>query len=60
MPLFGFFIVITIIAGWVMNLVQVIDMTIADSPLTTMFIAKIAGIPLGPLGVVLGWVTALN
>lgn len=46
--------------GWVMNIVQVIGFALADHPATTMFITKIVGIPFGPLGVVLGWVTMLN
>lgn len=49
-----------LLIGWVMNIVQVIGMALADHPATTLFITKCIGIPFGPLGGVLGWVTAFN
>lgn len=42
------------IAGWVMNIVQVIKM--ADGGFTTLFVLKIVGIFAAPLGSILGWI----
>jgi hypothetical protein len=45
---------ITAAVGWVINLVDVIKLAVADSPITTLFIAKAAGILFAPLGSILG------
>ena len=42
------------IYGWVANIVKLVGM-LGDPTLTPMFIARIAGVPLAPLGAVLGW-----
>lgn len=42
------------IVGWIANIVQVINMMIADSPVGALFIGKIVGIFAAPLGSVLG------
>lgn len=51
----------TIVAAWVaavvgylINLVDVIQLAVANSPLTTMFVVKAAGILLAPVGVICG------
>jgi hypothetical protein len=41
--------------GWVANVVDVIHLAVANSPLTAMFVLRIAGIVFAPLGAVLGW-----
>ena len=46
---------IAFIAGWVMNVITVVKLATADAPLTTMFIVRIVGIPVGFLGAILGW-----
>lgn len=46
--------------GWVMNIVQVVGLALANAEFTTTLILKIVGIPFGPLGAVLGWVTLFN
>lgn len=46
--------------GYVMNIAQVIGFALTDHPATTVFITKVIGIPFGPLGGVLGWVTMFN
>lgn len=50
------FIVLCIAAvvGWVMNIVKLVEM-LGDPAITPMFIARIASVPFGPLGAVLGW-----
>ena len=48
-------VAIAIIYGWVVNLIAVINLALADAPLTTMFILRIIGIPVGLLGAILGW-----
>lgn len=45
-----------VIVGWVMNIIQVVGIAIADDPMTTLGIVKIVGIVLGPIGCILGWV----
>ena len=40
--------------GWVANLVKLVGM-IGSNEVTTMFIARIIGIPVAPLGTVLGY-----
>ena len=42
------------IGGWIANIVKFVGM-IGDNEVTTMFIARVIGIPVGPLGVVLGY-----
>ena len=42
------------IGGWIANIVKFVGM-IGDNEITTMFIARAVGIPVGPLGVVLGY-----
>lgn len=42
------------IYGWVANIFKLVGM-LGDPTLTPMFIARIAGVPLAPLGAVLGW-----
>lgn len=44
------------IGGWVSNIVKVIGIAQQDRPVTTMFIVRCIGIPVAPLGVVLGYV----
>lgn len=44
-----------LLAGWVMNLIDVVHLFLANSPLTTLFIGKVIGIFVFPLGGVLGW-----
>lgn len=46
-------IVVFCVFGWVMNIHQLIYM----NEITTMFILKVVGIFVFPLGVVLGWLT---
>jgi hypothetical protein len=47
-------IAIAIIIGWVMNLVQLIGM--ASDGVTGLFVLKIVGLFLAPLGAVLGYI----
>lgn len=42
------------IVGWAINLVSVIKLAIAAAPLTTLFIVKVIGIFVAPLGSLLG------
>ncbi|MER8422497.1 hypothetical protein [Mesorhizobium sp. M1403] len=53
--LFQIMCALAVIVGWVMNLIAVIHLATADAPLTTMFIVRIIGIPVGLLGAILGW-----
>lgn len=45
---------IAFIVGWLINLVEVIKLAIAAVPVTTLFIVKIVGIFVAPLGSILG------
>lgn len=42
------------IGGWIANIVKFVGM-IGDNEVTTMFIARVIGIPVGLLGAVLGY-----
>ena len=42
------------LAGWIANIVKFVGM-IGDNEVTTMFIARVIGIPIGLLGTVLGY-----
>ena len=42
------------LGGWIANIVKFVGM-ICDNEVTTMFIARVIGIPVGPLGAVLGY-----
>ena len=51
---------ITLVAGWITNIVNVIGKLVGDTPLGelgSMIILEVIGIPFGPLGVVLGIVS---
>lgn len=43
---------IATVVGWVINLVEVIQMTV--EPITTLFVVKAIGIFVGPLGAIMG------
>jgi len=51
------FVILSIgaLVGWVMNIMAVIQLAMANSELTTMFILRIAGIFVAPLGIILGY-----
>jgi hypothetical protein len=42
--------------GWAVNLWAVVQAVLTDAPITTLFIARAAGILVAPLGIILGWV----
>lgn len=42
------------LTGWIANIVKFVGM-IGDNEVTTMFIARVIGIPIGLLGTVLGY-----
>lgn len=48
-------LIIGAIVGWVLNIIAIVHML--NGPVTAMFIARIAGIPLAILGAVLGWIS---
>lgn len=53
----GFVWIAVIIAGmigWVMNLLSLIKM-LGDPVVTPLFIARLVGVPIAPLGAILGW-----
>ena len=53
----GFLIIIVwalAIGGWIANIVKFVGMLGANE-VTTMFIARVIGIPVGPFGAVLGY-----
>ena len=43
-----------LVVGWVTNIIKFVGM-LGDNEVTTMFIARVVGIPVGPLGAVLGY-----
>jgi hypothetical protein len=46
---------VSFIVGWVANIVQVVQLAIADAPVTTLFILKCVGILVAPVGAIFGW-----
>lgn len=46
------FFYLAVVVGWVINLVEVIQM--AFDPVTTLFVIKAIGILVGPLGAIMG------
>lgn len=44
-----------VIVGWIMNIVSVISLALSDVPITSLFILKIVGIFIVPLGSILGY-----
>ena len=42
------------IGGWIANIVKFVGM-IGENEVTTMFLARLVGIPVGPIGAVLGY-----
>ena len=45
---------VSAIGGWIANIVKFVGM-IGENEVTTMFLARLVGIPVGPLGAVLGY-----
>lgn len=45
---------LTFIVGWIINLVEVVQMAVANSPVTTLFVLKGVGILVAPLGAICG------
>lgn len=43
------------LVGWVMNLIDVVHLAFANAPFHALFVARIVGIFVGPLGAVLGY-----
>lgn len=43
------------IGGWVVNIIKLVGM-LGEPSFTPMFVARIVGIPFGPLGAVLGYI----
>lgn len=48
-------IALAAIIGWIMNLVAVVHLFIADAPLSSLFIGRLVGVPVGIIGAILGW-----
>ena len=48
-------VVIAGVIGWTLNLIELVSMLIAGSPVTAMLIARIVGVPVFILGAVLGY-----
>lgn len=48
-------VTLVILVGWIMNIVAVFQMATADTPLTALFILRIVGIFVEPLGAILGF-----
>lgn len=46
---------ITMVIGWIINIIKIIGIATTDPTPTTMFILRIVGIFLPPLGGVVGW-----
>lgn len=47
-------LMLTALVGWFVNLIDVINLATANSPLTTLFIVKLVGIFIAPLGIIMG------
>ncbi|MEY9719296.1 hypothetical protein ABIA22_001786 [Sinorhizobium fredii] len=50
-----FLLALVAFIGWVMNLIDVINIALANAPFTTLLFVKLAGIPIPFLGSILGW-----
>jgi len=50
--IFSVILSLTFVGGWVINLVEVLQM--ASDPMTTLFVIKAIGIFVGPLGAIMG------
>lgn len=48
-------VTLVILVGWIMNIVAVFHMATSDTPLTTLFILRIVGIVIPPLGAIVGF-----
>jgi hypothetical protein len=46
---------IAVLVGYIANIVGVISMSVAGAALTTLFLGKLVGVVIFPLGVVLGY-----
>lgn len=48
-------VIIAALVGWIFNVIAFVHMI--GGPVTTMFIARLAGIPLAILGAILGYIS---
>lgn len=53
-PIAIFIVGITAVVGWIMNIAKIVG-TLGDPTVTPMFVARIVGVFLAPLGAVLGF-----
>ena len=44
------------VIGWCWNIVKIVHIARQDKPVTTMFVVRCIGIPVAPLGAVLGYI----
>ena len=49
-------VLLAAILGWVLNVIAVIGLAVSDAPITAMFVLRIVGVFLAPLGAILGFV----
>jgi hypothetical protein len=47
--------VVILMVGWVINIIKLLTMVSAGAEITTLFIVRLVGVPLAPLGAVMGW-----
>jgi hypothetical protein len=41
--------------GWVLNVISLANLAMANAPVDTMFVLKIIGVFAAPMGSILGW-----
>lgn len=46
---------LALIAGWIMNLVEVIHLATSGAIVDALFITRIVGVPIAVIGGILGW-----
>jgi hypothetical protein len=49
-------VVAFLILGWVLNLAVLVKLFFTHAPADTLFFGRILGVPVFPLGAILGWV----
>ena len=51
-----FVLVVTILIGWVLNIINIVNALQAGTEVTATFIAQLVGVVIAPLGAILGYV----
>lgn len=52
---YPFAVILILVIGWILNVISIINLASSDAPITMLYVFKIVGIFVFPLGAILGY-----